>query len=183
MISISWSYSMLSDPPQRSILVKWRQRGSKSIYAKEDLKKRWLYAWIAIAMKSKCGCAKPLWNERKVVNHADEKHCVNLTSLGKNLRGLITSQGYIGSNPFKQVSYQTCGEKIHLCHVRIWAHLHIFICMWRWRFFFVPSAGRYGIGLITLAALLCCCVNASRCVVLVWVRAQKWYLGTTNSMQ
>ena len=59
MIPISWSYSMLSDPPQRSRLVKWRQRGSKSIYAKEDLEKRRLNVRIIVTMKSKCGCTKP----------------------------------------------------------------------------------------------------------------------------
>ena len=50
------------------------------------------------------------------MNHADENPCVNLTSVGEDLRGLITSQGYIGSSPFKRVSYQTCGLRIHLCH-------------------------------------------------------------------
>ena len=50
------------------------------------------------------------------MSHADENPCVNLTSLGEDLRGLITSQGYIGSSPFNRVSYQTCGRRIHLRH-------------------------------------------------------------------
>ena len=50
------------------------------------------------------------------MNHADEKPCVNLIALGEDLRGLITSQGYIGSSPFKRLSYQTCGRRTHLCH-------------------------------------------------------------------
>ena len=116
MIPISRSYSTLYDPPQRSRLAKWRQRGSKSIYAKEDLDKRRLHARITITMKSKCLQTRPFQDEWKVANHADEKPCVNLAAFGEDLRGLITSQGYIGSSLLKRVSYQTCGRRIHLCH-------------------------------------------------------------------
>ena len=136
MAPISWSYSMLSDPPQRSRLVKWRQRGSRSIYAKEDLEKRRLNVRIIVTMKSKCGCSKAFQDECKVVNHADEKPCVNLIALGEDLRGLIMSQGYIGSSPFKRLSYQTCGRRTHLCHFHFnlgpsWLHyvaIKIFFC-------------------------------------------------------
>ena len=58
----------------------------------------------------------PFQDKRKVANHEDEKSCVNFTDLEVDLRGLITSQGYIRSSPFKRVSYQTCGRRIHLCH-------------------------------------------------------------------
>ena len=61
-------------------------------------------------------CTNPFQGKRKVANHEDEKSCVNFTDLEVDLRGLITSQGYIGSSPFKRVSYQTCGRRIHLCH-------------------------------------------------------------------
>ena len=58
----------------------------------------------------------PFQGKRKVANHEDEKSCVNFTDLEVDLRGLITSQGYIGSSPFNRVSYQTCERRIHLCH-------------------------------------------------------------------
>ena len=107
---------MLSDPPQRSRLVKWRQRRLKSMYTKEFLERRRLCVRITTTMKSKCGCANPFQGKRKVANHEDETSCVNFTDLEVDLRGLITSQGYIGSSPFNRVSYQICGRRIHLCH-------------------------------------------------------------------
>ena len=61
-------------------------------------------------------CTNPFQGKRKVANHEDEKSCVNFTDLEVDLRGLIASQGYIGSSPFNRVSYQTCGRRIHLCH-------------------------------------------------------------------
>ena len=61
-------------------------------------------------------CTNPFQGKRKVANHEDEKSCVNFTDLEVDLRGLITSQGYIGSSPFDRVSYQTCERRIHLCH-------------------------------------------------------------------
>ena len=61
-------------------------------------------------------CTNPFQGKRKVANHEDETSCVNFTDLEVDLRGLITSQGYIGSSPFNRVSYQTCGRRIHLCH-------------------------------------------------------------------
>merc|ERR1712023_609581 len=51
-------------------------------------------------MKSKCLQTRPFQDEWKVANHADEKPCVNFTDLKVKLRGLIASQGYIGSSPF-----------------------------------------------------------------------------------
>ena len=71
---------------------------------------------MTIAMKSTCGGVLPFKDEWKVANHADEKPCVNLAAFGEDLRGLIKSQGYIGSSPFKRVSYQTCGRRTHMCH-------------------------------------------------------------------
>ena len=75
-------------------------------------------------------CANPFIDEWKVANHADEKPCVNLIALGEDLRGLITSQGYIGSSPFKRLSYQTCGRgPICAIFTSIWVHLDFI--MWR----------------------------------------------------
>ena len=71
---------------------------------------------MTIAMKSTCGGVLPFKDEWKVANHADEKPCVNLAAFGEDLWGLIKSHGYIGSSPFKRVSYQTCGRKTHMSH-------------------------------------------------------------------
>ena len=100
-------------------------------------------------------CTNPFQGKRKVANHEDEKSCVNFTDLEVDLRGLITSQGYIGSSPFKRVSYQTCGRRIHLCH----SDFNLGPSSWGYRFFFVTWL-RY-LWLRSLLLLLLAAVSAT----------------------
>ena len=101
----------------------------------------------------------PFQDKRKVANHEDEKSCVNFTDLEVDLRGLITSQGYIGSSPFKRVSYQTCGRRIHLClsDFNLGPSSCHYVAM---KIFFAALGLRPWVTSTAAAAMLCCAASS-----------------------